>query len=133
MNVVGYRKFFSAGLVLIAAVAALAVCITVTSAMAAGNDRAPGLTVSPVSNVSNETLSNTTLLAGFRVTPTPIRIGVEYEGTLAGAKGEMAVAPRTIGIALDPGVAAVFVAVVAVIGGVAFLVWRKRREDDEEK
>jgi hypothetical protein len=133
MDFAGNRKNFSSGIFVLAAVAVLAVCITEANAMAAGNDRAPGLTVSPVSNVSNGTLSNETLLAGYRATPTQIKIGVEYEGTLAGAKGEMAVAPRTIGIAFDPGVLVVLVATVAVISGISFLVWRKRREDDEEK
>ena len=55
-----------------------------------------------------------------------------YEGTLAEAKGEMATGPRTIGVSLSPGAfVVVLIAAVAVVAGIGYLMWQKRKEKDE--
>ena len=75
---------------------------------------------------------NTTILSKYQVTPTPIKIGFEYKETLADAKGEMAVGPRTIGFTFPPvTLVVVLAAAVAVIAGAGWLVWRKRNEEDK--
>ena len=129
-----YRKFFPVGIFVIASVAALTFCIPLTSASPYDNDRVPGLTEARDLNVTNASLANKTIPTEYQVTPTLIKIGVEYEGTLTGAKGEMALGPRTIGFSLSPEtLIIVLIATVAAMAGIGYIVWRKRNEEDKEK
>jgi hypothetical protein len=126
------RTFFPVIIFVIASVAALMFCISASSASPDTNDRIPGLTESRDLNVTNASLPNETIISRFPITPTPIKIGIMYEGTLAEAKGEMAAGPRTIGVSLSPvAFVVVLIAAVAVVAGIGYLMWRKRKEKDE--
>lgn len=116
----------------LATVAALALCIPAAGASSLPGDQVPGLTAAPVLNITNASLENTTILLKYQVTPAPMKIAVGYEETLAGAKGEMAAGPRTIGFTFPPvTLVVVLAAAVAVIAGAGWLVWRKRNEEDK--
>ncbi|MEN6444120.1 MAG: hypothetical protein WC391_06560 [Methanoregula sp.] len=113
-------------------VTALASCIPVSAASPANNDQIPGLTEAPVHNVTNASFTNTTILSQYPVTPAPVKIGVEYEETIPGVKGEMGVSPRTIGFSLSPvALIVVLAAVVVVVAGISWFVWQKRTKKDK--
>jgi hypothetical protein len=134
MKLTRSRNFFLRGIYVIASVVALVVCISVSSASPYMNDQIPGFAESLDLNVTNASLPNETIISKYPITPTPIKIGIMYEGTVAEAKGEMAAGPRTIGVSLSPGTfVVVLIAVVAVVTSIGYLMWRKRKEGDENE
>lgn len=132
MNRTRNRKYFPVGLFIVVFVAALALCIPVSAASPGNSDQIPGLTEAPIHNVTNASLTNTTIHSQYPVTPAPIKIGVEYEETIPGVKGEMGVSPRTIGFSLSPiALIVVLAAVVVVVAGISWFVWQKRTKKDK--
>ncbi len=134
MKLNGSRNFFPVGIFIIASVVALVVCISASSASPYMNDQIPGFAEARDLNVTHASLPNETIISKYPITPTPIKIGIMYEGTVAEAKGEMAAGPRTIGVSLSPGTfVVVLIAVVAVVTSIGYLMWRKRKEGDENE
>ena len=134
MKLTKTRNFFPRGILMIASVATLVLCISASSASSLINDRIPGFSEARDLNVTNVSLPNETIISKYPITPTPIKFGIMYEGTVAEAKGEMAAGPRTIGVSMSPDTfVVVFIAVVAVVISIGYLMWRKRKERDENE
>jgi len=88
----------------------------------------------PDISVTNNSLTNHTLPAEFRETPTLLNVGVELpESALPASKGEMAAGPRVIGFSTDPVSLAILViaACLVVIG--AWCVVKKKRDEEKEE
>jgi hypothetical protein len=134
MKLTRSRIFFPGGIFIIASVAALVFLISPSSASPYINDRIPGFAEAWDLNVTNVSLPNETIISNYPITPTPIKIGIMYEGTGAEAKGEMAAGPRTIGVSLSPmAFVVVLITIVAVVSCSGYLMWRKRQEKDENE
>jgi hypothetical protein len=128
------RNFFPGGIFVITSVAALVFFISTSSASPYINDQIPGFAEARDLNVTNASLPNETIISQYPITPTPIKIGIMYEGTDAETKGEMAAGPRTIGVSLSPGAfVIVLIAIVTVVSCFGYLMWRKRKEKDENE
>jgi hypothetical protein len=133
MNLNRHRYLFPVRVVVIVLFAALAFCIPSISAASLDKDQIPGFIDSQTLNVTNASFINQTIPHEYQITPTPIRVEVKYEGTVAGVKGEMALSPRTIGLSMTPGAFVVLVIVVMVGLGIGYFVWQKRNEEDTGK
>ena len=127
MHLTGSRKFSTTGVFFIVSVVALGIWSPSATAYLSSADQIPHFTEVPLLNVTNATLGNSTILAKYEITPTPIKIAVEYKETLADVKGEMATGPRSIGVLLSPEMLVIMLgAAVAVVAVTGLFVWRKR-------
>jgi hypothetical protein len=128
------RIFFPGGIFIIASVAALMFFILPSSVSPYMNDQIPGFAEARDLNITNASLPNETIISQYPITPTPIKIGIMYEGTDAEAKGEMGAGPRTIGVSLSFGAFdVVLITIVVVVSCFGYLIWRKRKEKDDNE
>ena len=98
------------------------------------NDQIPGFAEAWDLNVTNASLLNETIISQYPITPTPIKIGIMYKGTDAEEKGGTGAGPRTIGESLSFGAfVVVLITIVAVVSCFGYLMWRKRKEKDDDE
>ncbi len=85
--------------------------------------------------VPNGSLSNHSIPSGYQATPTLLKVQVELSRTAFPApKGEMAAGPWAIGFSADPvSIMIVILAIAAVAAGIAYVLKRKRDEEEQER
>lgn len=103
------------------------------AAVPSAQETGPVATVQEL-NVTNASLANATLLEKYRVTPTPLEIGVSTSDTnLGGPKGEMSAVPRTIGFSVTPELIVVIIIVIAAAGAGAWYYLKRKKETKKEE
>lgn len=113
------------------------VCLSIPGISAAVPDDhkkiTPFMTYADIA-VTNGSLTNHTVPSEYQVTPTLLKVQVEFKETaLPAPKGEMAAGPRAIGFFIDPVSIAIFILiVVAVAAGMGYFLKRKRDEEEAE-
>lgn len=85
-------------------------------------------------NVTNVSLENATIPAQYKLTPSPLEVGISTNKSSDGSlKGEMAAVPRTIGFSITPEMVVILIVLAAALGIGAWYFLKQKQEKEKQE